>query len=76
MISPTEQLRRAVTNPGPRPKVHYETTFRHRREWPALWAAIDRILAESKQKPEYNSTHMDTIVHQPNKSTSGHTLRP
>jgi hypothetical protein len=39
-----DELRRAIEDPGPRPDIHFEIMARHRREWPTLWAAIDRLL--------------------------------
>lgn len=41
-----EQVREAITNEGPAPKVHHQIMARHRAEWPTLWAAIDRLLSE------------------------------
>ena len=37
-------VRRAVQNEGPVPKHHRAVMARHRREWPALWEAIDRLM--------------------------------
>jgi len=44
---PLSDLRRAVLDKGPRPDVHEEIMARHRREWPFLWRAIDRLVAGS-----------------------------
>jgi hypothetical protein len=41
-----EQLRRAILDPGRDPVWHRRTMERHRREWPVLWRAIDRLLRE------------------------------
>jgi hypothetical protein len=41
-----EQLRRAIRDEGPSPRLHRKVMARHRREWPTLWAAIDRLLKE------------------------------
>ncbi len=48
MMDPLEQLREAIENEGPKPRYHREVMERHRREWPTLWAAIDRLLGEAK----------------------------
>lgn len=33
----------AILIHGPRPDIHRETLARHRKEWPLLWAALDRL---------------------------------
>lgn len=42
-----EQLRAAVENPGPNPAYHYRMMDQHRKEWPTLWNAIDKLLKET-----------------------------
>lgn len=42
-----QRLREAVFNKGRRSKYHDAIEFRHRKEWPVLWKAIDRVLASS-----------------------------
>lgn len=39
-----DELRKAIKKQGRNPKYHRETMARHRKEWPVLWKAIDRIL--------------------------------
>lgn len=39
-----EALRYAIEKEGPRPWFHRKIMRRHRRQWPTLWAAIDRLL--------------------------------
>lgn len=46
MSKGTEALVRAIENPGPSPHWHRQVLHKHRKEWPALWAAIDKILDE------------------------------
>jgi hypothetical protein len=38
------ELRRAVHDFGPHPEHHVEIMERHRREWPRLWEAIDKLV--------------------------------
>lgn len=38
-----EELNRAIKNGGPLPDPSQSVMKRQRREWPALWSAIDRI---------------------------------
>ena len=45
-MTPVEQLRQAVRDVGRSPSHHRLTMIRHRREWPTLWAAIERIMIE------------------------------
>lgn len=45
-MDPLEQLARAVRDPGRNPAHHRMVTKAHRRQWPVLWEAIDRLLAE------------------------------
>lgn len=42
--TPVEQLARAVYDKGRMPIYHDTVMARHRKEWPTLWAAIDRLL--------------------------------
>ena len=44
-----QQLRQAVKDEGPKPRFHREVEMRHRRQWPTLWSAIDRLLAIERQ---------------------------
>lgn len=46
MSKGTEALVRAIKNPGPSPHWHNQLLRKHRKEWPTLWAAIDKILDE------------------------------
>ena len=32
----------AIDNEGPKPRYHREVMKRHRKQWPSLWAAIDK----------------------------------
>lgn len=34
----------AIQNEGPEPAFHREAIRRHRREWPSLWRALDKLL--------------------------------
>jgi len=50
-VVPKEQecirnLRNAIEDKGPCPEFHREIMRRHRAEWPALWRAIDSLLAQ------------------------------
>lgn len=40
------QLLKAVEDKGPASARHDHIMTLHRREWPTLWDAIDRVLAE------------------------------
>lgn len=40
-----DALAAAVRDEGRAPEFHRRVVNRHRREWPALWAAIDQVLA-------------------------------
>lgn len=40
-----EELRRAIKDKGPVPAYHDDILRRHRREWPTLWEAIDKLLS-------------------------------
>jgi len=40
------KLRKAIEDKGPCPEFHREIMRRHRAEWPALWRAIDALLAQ------------------------------
>ena len=40
-----EELIKAVLDRGPRPDVHDKIMAKHRREWPTLWRAIDKIVS-------------------------------
>lgn len=44
-----EELVRAVLNKGPVPRYHDQVIARHRREAPVIWAAIDRIVRETRR---------------------------
>jgi hypothetical protein len=35
----------AIKNPGPRPDLHYKIWSKHRRQWPTLHQALDRLVA-------------------------------
>jgi len=39
-------LRKAIEDAGPYPESHWRIMRRHRAEWPALWRAIDALLAQ------------------------------
>lgn len=41
------QLREAIDNAGPSPQAHSNIMRAHRREWPTIWAAIDRLVHRS-----------------------------
>lgn len=41
-----EQLRKAIDDAGRYPLFHEKVMKKHRFEWPALWAAIDRLVKE------------------------------
>lgn len=43
LIEGIEELNRALKNGGPLPDPTQGVMKRQRREWPALWSAIDRI---------------------------------
>lgn len=43
------ELLAAVNNTGSHPEYHREVMRRHRREWPTLWKAIDRLLGRPRQ---------------------------
>lgn len=45
-----EMLREAIENEGRCPRLHRRIMRRHRREWPALWIALDRVIAMDKQR--------------------------
>lgn len=45
-MTPLEALQAAIDDPGVSPMHHHAVMGRHRREWPVLWAAIDRLLSE------------------------------
>jgi hypothetical protein len=47
-----EEIREAVQNLGPYPHTHLHIMARHRKEWPTLWAAIDRLLVGVKETSE------------------------
>lgn len=48
-----DELRNVIMNPGPVPTYHYDIMQKHRREWPSLWAVIDRFI--QSQGTTYNS---------------------
>lgn len=35
----------AIRDPGRVPRWHYRIMFRHRKEWPTLWKALDELVA-------------------------------
>ena len=35
----------AVRDPGRAPRFHYRLMFRHRKQWPTLWKALDELIA-------------------------------
>jgi hypothetical protein len=47
-----EILEKSITNEGPYPKHHRKIMFKHRREWPTLWNAIDRLLSKTSNLGE------------------------
>lgn len=49
MTDPIADLIRAVGDEGPEPSLHRATMDRHRREWPTLWAALDRVVADVRR---------------------------
>lgn len=38
-----QKMRDAIMVPGPRPRLHWDTVDRLRREWPTLWEAIQEL---------------------------------
>ena len=47
-----DALRRAIEDRGRDPEYYAATMRRHRAEWPALWAALDALLAPPAPRPE------------------------
>ena len=43
-------LIRAIEDEGLAPARHQEIMARHRREWPTLWAAIDKIVQDDQDR--------------------------
>ena len=41
-----EAVRRAITDAGSHPGYHRSVMRRHRAEWPSLWHALDKLLAD------------------------------
>lgn len=41
--SAIDTLLDAINNAGPVPKHHIQVASKHRKEWPTLWKAIDRL---------------------------------
>jgi hypothetical protein len=57
----------AYNNPGPVPEYHYSIMRKHRKEWPTLWEALDkmppaRVLAECAAKRAIIEQHKDWPV--------------
>lgn len=44
MVMAASAVSQAVRVEGPNPRYHREVMARHRREWPELWKALDRLL--------------------------------
>lgn len=38
----------AIQNEGPMPAYHREVMARHRREWPTLWNALDKLVGATR----------------------------
>lgn len=47
LLADMSELRDAVRDPGPHPDYHRSVMERHRREWPTLWQAIDRLISHN-----------------------------
>jgi chromosome segregation ATPase len=47
-----DSLEMAIKDEGPYPKHHRKIMFRHKREWPTLWNAIDKVIYKSKNTGE------------------------
>jgi hypothetical protein len=43
-MTPLEELRAAINDFGPHPMRHLRIMDEHRKEWPTLWNAINRLL--------------------------------
>jgi len=41
-----DNLRKAIEDKGPYPEFHNKVVRLHRAQWPALWRAIDALLAQ------------------------------
>lgn len=39
-----KEIQDAITNPGMSPTYHAIILEKHRRQWPTLWAALDKLL--------------------------------
>lgn len=44
LIEARERVYHAIMDQGPQPRHHLDTMKRHRREWPALWRALDELM--------------------------------
>jgi peptidoglycan hydrolase CwlO-like protein len=42
-----KSIEKTITNEGRYPKRHRKIMFKHKREWPSLWNAIDKLLDKS-----------------------------
>jgi hypothetical protein len=39
-----QEIKSAIQNAGPNPQYHVVILERHRRQWPTLWSALDKLL--------------------------------
>ncbi len=44
-MSIVEEIREAILNEGPHPSLHKQIMAKHRKEWPTLWRALDKLMA-------------------------------
>jgi hypothetical protein len=44
LLAAVGEIRRSVEDEGPEPAYHRAIVKRHRKEWPTLWRALDRLL--------------------------------
>jgi hypothetical protein len=49
------QIRNAIYDEGVNPQHHRSVMYRHRKEWPTLWKAIDESMIENKKGEAWNS---------------------
>lgn len=47
LLSCIEQLKSAINDEGPNPRYHNKIMKKHRRDWPVLWEAIDRLVKDA-----------------------------